>query len=67
MNEENKKLQRESNSWTSGWQADFVPMSYEVPHNTVFDREQRSKVLKEALLFLLFLLLLLAWNQVRKM
>ena len=32
----------------------------------IFDREQRSKVLKEALLFLL-LLLFLAWNQVRKM
>ena len=30
----------------------------------LFDREQRSKVLKEALLFLFFLL---AWNQIQKM
>ena len=36
----------------------------------LFDREQRSKVLKEALLFLLLLLLLfffLAWKHVQKM
>ena len=33
--------------------------------STVFDREQRSKVLKEALL--LFLFLVLAWNQKQKM
>ena len=32
----------------------------------IFDREQRSKVLKEAFL-MLFLFLFLAWNQVKKM
>ena len=50
--------------------ADFI-FSKEVASIKVsfVDREQRSKVLKEALLFLLlflFLFLFLAWNQVQK-
>ena len=36
------------------------------PRSKVFDREQRPKVLKDALLLFFFFLLMLAWNQGQK-
>ena len=44
-----------------------IPKKFSLNYHYFFDREQRSKVLKEALLFFFLFLFLLAWNQVQKM